>query len=229
MAPTIGYWDIRGLAEPIRLLHVLLSIPYEEKLYTDLKTWQRDRVQLDTPFPNLPYYTDEYGTYCETACILEHICNRHALKMLESPEHHQCFHFLLSCMHTLRSFCYGYLPQSATRITKVQTGKAGTLHLSDTQSDEAAYRFRIVVLDQMAQCLDLCTPFVHGDDPGVCDVLLYSFIEHSKAIGIGDHTDGDAMHAFVKAFRAIPSMATYFTERTPKLLNAPFVKHNARI
>ena len=30
---TLGYWSIRGLAEPIRMLLNYLSVPYKEEIY----------------------------------------------------------------------------------------------------------------------------------------------------------------------------------------------------
>lgn len=229
--PVLGYWGIRGLAEPIRLLHVLLALPLEERVYTRPAQWADDRARLATPFPNLPHYVDADGatTRCETACILEHLCaaNGAPLHAPGAEREHQCFHFLMGCHEALRAFCYGYVPQTATREAKARTGKTGTLALAQPQ-DAAAYRH--VVRDQIAQCVALCDagrPFVHGAAPGVCDALLYCLVETARAIELDAARDDAATRAFVDAFSAVPAVADYLAARTPLPLHAPFVPYNA--
>ena len=69
MAPIkIGYWDIRGLAEPIRMLLKHLNIEFEEKRYgfgneseasfPNLDEWLAEKFTLGLDFPNLPYLID---------------------------------------------------------------------------------------------------------------------------------------------------------------------------
>jgi len=41
---TPAYWDIRGLAEPIRTLFEYLEIPYEMKLYKTGESWLQKRM-----------------------------------------------------------------------------------------------------------------------------------------------------------------------------------------
>jgi glutathione S-transferase len=36
---TLGYWGIRGRAQPVRYLLEFLGLPYEEKRYTDPAQW----------------------------------------------------------------------------------------------------------------------------------------------------------------------------------------------
>lgn len=59
------YWDIRGLAEPIRMLLSYTKTKYHDQVYVqgdgpafDRSAWTsvKDTVGLD--FPNLPYYID---------------------------------------------------------------------------------------------------------------------------------------------------------------------------
>lgn len=64
---TLGYWGIRGLAQPIRFLLVCAEVPFSEvrlgvhqngTLMTkedEDKDWETVRSTLDTPFPNLPF------------------------------------------------------------------------------------------------------------------------------------------------------------------------------
>jgi glutathione S-transferase len=55
----LGYWPIRGIAQPIRFFLEYLGLPYEEKLYTDHQEWfSADYVNFAHPFANLPYLKD---------------------------------------------------------------------------------------------------------------------------------------------------------------------------
>ncbi|KAL4441121.1 hypothetical protein ABPG74_002071 [Tetrahymena malaccensis] len=57
---VLGYWNVRGYAQPIRLLLEYLQAEYKEKLYHDNgEEWFNiDKKELKTNFPNLPYLID---------------------------------------------------------------------------------------------------------------------------------------------------------------------------
>jgi glutathione S-transferase len=67
---TLGYWAIRGLAQPIRLLLACADVPFSEVRLGVLQDgtllsedqegedWERVRATLAMPFPNLPYLID---------------------------------------------------------------------------------------------------------------------------------------------------------------------------
>ena len=69
-SPTLGYWNIRGLAQPIRYLLVIAEVDFNDKRYpfgeghtfaereSVLKHWKQDKENLGLDFPNLPYYID---------------------------------------------------------------------------------------------------------------------------------------------------------------------------
>ena len=70
---TLGYWGIRGLAQPIRFLLVSAGVPFSEVRLGVLQDgtllekdeegedWSSLRSTLDMPFPNLPYLIDTGG------------------------------------------------------------------------------------------------------------------------------------------------------------------------
>ena len=75
--PILGYWDIRGLAQPIRYLLKYAGVQFIDKRYefgevprdydrTNAKDsakvgihWKKDKPNLGLDFPNLPYYIDK--------------------------------------------------------------------------------------------------------------------------------------------------------------------------
>ena len=70
---TLGYWGIRGLAQPIRFLLIAADVPFSEVRLgvlqdgtlldenKEAEDWESDRSTLDMPFPNLPYLIDSSG------------------------------------------------------------------------------------------------------------------------------------------------------------------------
>ncbi len=71
---TLGYWDIRGLAEPIRTLLAYLELPYESKKVTKYEDWITEKRAAQHNFPNLPYLVDGEKTITETEAIQVHLC-----------------------------------------------------------------------------------------------------------------------------------------------------------
>ncbi|XP_037682374.1 glutathione S-transferase Mu 1-like isoform X2 [Choloepus didactylus] len=86
MAMILGYWDIRGLAHPIRLLLEYTDSNYEEKKYTlgdapdyDRSQWLNDKFKLGLDFPNLPYLIDGARKITQSNAILRYIARKHNL------------------------------------------------------------------------------------------------------------------------------------------------------
>jgi len=86
MAPTLGYWDIRGLAQPIRLLLAYKEIQYENKLYGcgpppdfDRSQWLNEKFTLGLDFPNLPYFIDGDIKITQSLAIIRHVARKHNL------------------------------------------------------------------------------------------------------------------------------------------------------
>lgn len=71
---TLGYWDIRGLGEPIKTLLEYLRIPYTQDKYVKVEEWKAKKPTMTMTFPNLPYLIDGEKSISETAAILAHVC-----------------------------------------------------------------------------------------------------------------------------------------------------------
>ncbi|KAF0698372.1 Aste57867_10998 [Aphanomyces stellatus] len=85
--PELGYWAIRGLAEPIRILLVHTNTSFTDKHYHlqgepgnwDKSDWLSVKFTLGMDFPNLPYYIDGDLKMSESNAILRHIASKHDL------------------------------------------------------------------------------------------------------------------------------------------------------
>ncbi|GFU57897.1 glutathione S-transferase Mu 1 [Nephila pilipes] len=76
---TLGYWDIRGLAEPVRYLLHYKKVSFEDKRYSTYDSWQIDKFRLNLDFPNLPYYIDENVKLTQSTAILRYLARKHDL------------------------------------------------------------------------------------------------------------------------------------------------------
>ena len=53
--PIVGYWDIRGLAQPIRLLLTYLNIDFEDVRFTQREDWFAKKFEMGFDFPNVSF------------------------------------------------------------------------------------------------------------------------------------------------------------------------------
>lgn len=86
MAPTLCYWDIRGLAQPIRLMLEYTGTEFEDKKLScgpapdfDKSCWFDNKFSLGLTFPNLPYYIDGENKITQSNAILRYIARQHNL------------------------------------------------------------------------------------------------------------------------------------------------------
>ncbi|KAG5282155.1 hypothetical protein AALO_G00052820 [Alosa alosa] len=86
MAMILAYWDIRGLAQPIRLLLEYTETKYEDKLYAcgeapnyDKSCWFDEKSKLGMDFPNLPYLVDGDRKIVQSNAIMRYIARKHNL------------------------------------------------------------------------------------------------------------------------------------------------------
>ncbi|GIY41403.1 glutathione S-transferase Mu 1 [Caerostris darwini] len=83
MAPVLGYWNIRGLAQPIRLMLAYSETPFEDKKYAygpapdfDRGTWLKEKPTLGLDFPNLPYYIDGDIKLTQSITIMRYLARK---------------------------------------------------------------------------------------------------------------------------------------------------------
>jgi len=86
MAPTLGYWAIRGLAQPLRYLLHYTGTDFEDKQFevgpdpaTGKDCWLAVKPTLGLDFPNLPYYIDGELKISESGAIAGHLARKHGL------------------------------------------------------------------------------------------------------------------------------------------------------
>lgn len=86
MPSVLAYWDIRGLAQPIRLLLNYAGEDFEDKKYEvgdapeyNRDSWLKEKHTLGLAFPNLPYYIDGDIKITQSNAILRYIGRKYNL------------------------------------------------------------------------------------------------------------------------------------------------------
>lgn len=87
--PILGYWRIRGLAEPIRYMLKHIGVDFEEQIYTQgpgpdfsRSQWINARDNLGLSFPNLPYLIDGDIRISESRAIIQHLLQKYKPEFL---------------------------------------------------------------------------------------------------------------------------------------------------
>ncbi|XP_068228427.1 glutathione S-transferase Mu 2-like [Palaemon carinicauda] len=80
MTPILGYWNIRGLAQPIRFVLEYVGEGYDEKFFEfgpapdfDRSCWTSVKYNLDLQLPNLPYYIADDVKLTQSNAIIRHL------------------------------------------------------------------------------------------------------------------------------------------------------------
>ncbi|GBL79814.1 Glutathione S-transferase class-mu isozyme 1 [Araneus ventricosus] len=79
--PVVGYWEVRGLGEPIRYLLHYKNVDFEDKRYqlADRESWEKVKFTLNLDFPNLPYYIDDDVKLTQSVTILRYLAAKYGL------------------------------------------------------------------------------------------------------------------------------------------------------
>ncbi len=81
--PTLGYWNVRGLASVSRSLLHHLGVDFEDKMYTigdetPGTKWADVKPTLGLNFPNLPHFIDGDVQVTEHKAVLRSIARKYA-------------------------------------------------------------------------------------------------------------------------------------------------------
>ena len=82
----LGYWDIRGLAESIRLILQYHQVHYIDRLYVQADApsyekdiWYNEKKQKSNIFKNLPYlqFKQQQEEIIQSVAIIHYLCDKY--------------------------------------------------------------------------------------------------------------------------------------------------------
>ncbi|CAF1209918.1 unnamed protein product [Adineta steineri] len=209
---VLGYWAIRGLAEPIRLALHYSNTPYTEKFYEQgegpefsREEWLSEKQNLGLDFPNLPYLFDGDLKMTQSKAILYYIGRKTNL-MGKTPTEEA--HVMMLCEQA-----YDFRVKVAG---VVYSQEGATKEGRKSSVDKFIFEDLKKIDDYFGKHK---TKFAVGDHPTVADFQLYDNIDVGLSVD-DEHTLVDKLPSikqFMKTIRELPRVGDYIAKAHAQL------------
>jgi len=208
MSLELGYWDIRGLAEAIRMLLTHLEVPFLDTTYTlgpkpdfDRSQWLSVKETLGLDFPNLPYLIDGEFKLTESRAILKYICEKYRPEYLgEGLKQQMRTEEISSLALTISGKLYGvcYDPEYSSKVSQV---------LGEVR----------VILERIGRSLER-SRFLVGNQVTYMDFAFFELLQLISAMEPGFLTTISANFlAYQAHFRSLPHIVEFENRHSPRL------------
>ncbi|KAI1290252.1 Glutathione S-transferase Mu 3 [Halotydeus destructor] len=213
--PTLGYWDIRGICEPIRFVFHQAGADFEDKRYpigeapdyAGVKVWfGHDMHILGLDFPNMPYYIDGDLKVTQSLTILRHVARQHGLlgKPQDIPR----------------------IEMAEQAAVEVRTSLVKVIH-GEEKYEELKAKLRETVPAQLDKFTKFLGDghFVAGDYVTYADFLWYETLDAHGHFQPGLLDRYDVIRAYLKRIEELPNIAKYMASpKYTKIFASPFAK-----
>jgi len=211
---TLGYWGIRGLAQPIRFLLVAAQVPFSEvrlglredgtQLHENEEDedWWAVRSTLNMPFPNLPYLIDTSGAAAvnlsQSNAILRYLARRFDFYGDSEAERLE--------IDILQEEAYDFRNAIVATAYTLGEGYAGAYeNFANEVLPRYLDRFEIYLASREHK------NFFAGNRLSLVDFILYELFWQMTLMVPGSISQSSrpTLFAFIRAFEKIPSIAHY--------------------
>lgn len=210
--PTLGYWDLRGFGQPIRLFLTYAGVDFVDKRYKllpnfDRSEWLNDKFNLGLDFPNLPYYMEGDLKMTQTLAILRYLGHRHQMDGKDENE------------------------KIRISLCEQQTVDM-VLALARVAYDPNCEKLKVDYLKNLPDTVKLLSkflgdhPFVAGANISYVDFYLYEYLSKLKVMIPEVFSQFDNLKRYHERIEALPSIAAYIKKQKPYLFHGPMAKWN---
>ena len=207
--PKLGYWRIRGLAQPIRMLLHYTNTPFEDVLYVQgdgpefsRKEWLDVKFDLGLDFPNLPYYIEGDLKLTESSAIIRYIADKNNL-LGKDPE-------TRARVTMLEDIIVAWRGQNARTAYNPNFEELRAQLLKDV---DANYIQKFLSILEKRQ-------FLAGDDITYVDFMLYEYFVVALAMESSLKEKYPKLVEYTKRIEALPAIKTYMESK--EFLKYPF-------
>ena len=205
--PVLCYWDIRGLAQPIRLLLVHTGTDFEDKMLScgpgpgfDKSCWFDNKYSFGLDFPNLPYYIDGDVKITQSNAILRHIARKHDMLGQNDTER-------------------AMVDMMADESMDFRNGWVRLCYNPDFDNLKEAYiKGMTSKLERFSKFLASKSWFA-GDSLTFVDFVMYELIDQHKLLVPDCLKPYTNLEAFMAKFEALPKVAEYM--KSPRFMKTP--------
>lgn len=208
MSPSLGYWKIRGLAQPIRLLQEYLGLEFEDIRYEcgpapdySRKAWEDVKPTMGLDFPNLPYYIDGDVCLTQSSAILAYIAEKHNLGGSTPKDR-------------------AILAMINGAVSDVRSGYAGLCYSPDFEKLRSGFVSdlprRLKPFDEYLKTRS----WISGDQLSYPDFNLYDLLDCLKTLEPNCLNAFPRLQQYITKFEALPQIAAYM--QSPRFLKYPF-------
>lgn len=213
----LGYWDIRGFAEPSRLLLQYTKAQFTNKLYHfgdapdyNREEWLKEKSSLGLDFPNLPYLIDGDLKLSQARTILTHLGRK--FKMMGNDETETALVDLLidqsnDLRQELNNICYRAI--NFENVKKKFCDETLPVHLKLYEDFLTKKGKKWLISDTLT----------------AADFQLFEYLDHCWLLSNDNWTDFPKVLAYMKAFRELPELKKYLeTEHDKRPINGKMAK-----
>ncbi|KAF7492545.1 hypothetical protein SSS_10122 [Sarcoptes scabiei] len=214
--PTLGYWDLRGLGQSIRILLTYAGVDFVDKRYKigsapdfDRGEWLNDKFNLGLDFPNLPYYIEGDVKLTQSIAILRYLGRKHKLDGQNEQEWRRitlCEQQIMDLLMALARICYdpNFEKLKLDLVAKLPDDlKLFSKFLGDHQ-------------------------FVAGTNISYIDFLVYEYLIRVKIFAPEIFTKFPNLNSYITRIESMPKISAYIKQQEPQLFNGPMAKWNTK-
>jgi len=203
-----GYWAIRGLAQPIRLLLNYVGVAFEDKRYTQHENgsreeWNSVKNKIGLDLPNLPYLIDGDLKLTQSNAILHYVASQYQPTLCgrtpaEAATMEMVLGFLADARGAGTGICYN------PRFAELLPGYiSGTLH------ENLQYLSSYIGQKK----------WLFGDNLSYVDPVAYEYIDVHRLMCSKEVEKYKNLIAFANRFEALPAIAAYM--KHPDFIRRP--------
>eukprot|EP00922_Rhytidocystis_sp_ex-Travisia-forbesii_P022437 GHVS01032847.1.p1 GENE.GHVS01032847.1~~GHVS01032847.1.p1 ORF type:complete len:235 (-),score=26.39 GHVS01032847.1:102-806(-) len=215
----IGYWKIRGFAQPIRLLLEYCKLPWRDTRYElqpmeggqwDRREWTDVKFKLGFDLPNLPWLVDGSLKLTESTAILRHIARKYKPELLgtnidEMARVEMVTGVLVDYRDTIVGVCYRDTANFRSNLDNWVAKVAPTF----LQSFSNYLKNKHFLVGEIT----------------VADFLLYELLDQTRLMCQTALDGFDNLKNFINRFEAIDSIAAY--KASPEFITRPINNKSA--